>query len=125
MRASMEGCVEKKQPMRSDTGLSLKNASIREGTSRRALAWILRKALTSASGLLVSSAEPVSARNSPVRDRAKRIRIDSPQLLSECPQHLLAISRVGPANGRRRPSAPTALDLHRRDGVGGADPHRG
>jgi hypothetical protein len=38
IRALMQGCVEKKPLLRSDTGLSMKKACNREGTSKRVLA---------------------------------------------------------------------------------------
>src|SRR5581483_262999 len=58
----------------------MKNASMREGTSKAAWDSILRNARMSASGFLVSSAEPASARNSRERDRAKRMSVEMPQL---------------------------------------------
>ena len=55
----------------------MKNASMREGTSKVACFSILRSARISASGFLVSSAELVSARYSRERDRARWIRVES------------------------------------------------
>src|SRR6185312_11545473 len=60
-------------------GVSMKNACMRDGMSGIA-AWpsILRNAEIIASGFLVSSTEPASARNSRVREMASRMTIDRP-----------------------------------------------
>ena len=59
----------------------MKNASMRDGTSKAALLSILRSARMSASGFLVSSAEPASARYSRERDSARRMSVEMPQVI--------------------------------------------
>ena len=59
----------------------MKNASMREGTSKEAWRSILRSARISASGFLVSSTEPASARYSRERDNARRISVEMPQVI--------------------------------------------
>jgi len=101
MRSSTEGCVANHPPSGNSAGLSMKKACIREGIEGiAACASIFRSAEIIASGFLVSSADPASARYSREREIAKRINTEAPKLNAMIARAITMASMAPPPPSR-------------------------